>query len=200
MDKKQEKIISICDNKRHILYWIILGVVVFLMLIGFILLFTLTKDKTYHIELNSNIEAIQIDGSGNYNEGEYITIKAQDVSGYRFRSWSFQGKEISKSKEYSFSVFSNFVGTYTANYDKLYKVQVGSVENGSITTNKNDAIEGEEITISAIPSVNYELSKMYYVLEGDDRLIFEIDNNKIKMPNSNIIIYADFSLLNEIGA
>ena len=97
-------------------------------------------------------------------------------------------------------MFSNFVGTYTANYDKLYKVQVGSVENGSITTNKNDAIEGEEITISAIPSVNYELSKMYYVLEGDDRLIFEIDNNKIKMPNSNIVIYADFSLLNEIGA
>lgn len=81
------------DNKK----WIFIGGSIVLILLAALLLFFLIPrdDGKVNISLSSNIDSTSLVGGGNYEEGETVTIVANDVDGYIFDCWLFNGEKIS---------------------------------------------------------------------------------------------------------
>ena len=177
------------DNKKKIIICSI-AIALALITIALLLIFLLPKGEKYYIETNSSLEVV-LEGQGEYAEGEEVTIKAEDIEGYRFRNWTLNGIEVSKDLEYTFKASDETDGTYTANYDKLFKITIATIENGSIITNITEAIKGEEVEIEVSPNVEYMLGEIYYIVEGTSVRV-DIVDNKFEMPLGNVTIYATF--------
>ena len=178
------------SKKKKIMLWGSLVLALLLLTVALLLIFLLPKGEKYYIETNSSLEVV-LEGQGEYAEGEEVTIKAEDIEGYRFRNWTLNGIEVSKELEYTFKASDETDGTYTANYDKLFKITIANVENGSIITNITEAIEGEEVEIEVSPNVEYMLGEIYYIVEGTSVRV-DIVDNKFNMPLGNVTIYATF--------
>ena len=166
------------DNKKKIIICSI-AIALALITVALLLIFLLPKGNKYYIETNSSLEVV-LEGQGEYAEGEEVTIKAEDIEGYRFRNWTLNGIEVSKDLEYTFKAS-----------DKLFKITIANIENGSISTNKTEAIEGEEVEIEVSPNVEYMLGEIYYIVEGASVRV-DIVDNKFEMPLGNVTIYATF--------
>lgn len=178
-------------KKKHL----ILGsLVTILALIILALLLIFLIPKKLYIDLESNTVDSILYGEGGYYNGQEVTIKAENVEGYRFRCWTKNGIEISREQEYTFIVSEDTEGEYTANYDVLYTINKAQIQNGDLIV-VSEAIEGEEVTIETIANDNYYLSNLYYTI-GNEQTHYEITNNKFIMPNGNVTIYVEFS--NEI--
>ena len=196
---------TIPSNKRKVLFWSLLGSGVgVIIIVALLLIFLLPKEEKYEIELSSNVsvEGEVLTGDGSYKKGESITIVAEEITGYRFTGWNFNGKIISTDKEYTFIIGEDTEGEYTANYAKLYTITTSTGnEYGSFIIDKSEAIAGEEVTVDyQINSENqdlHELKRLYYVnMQGEEHTI---ENNTFTMPEGNVIIYAEFNNLYNIN-
>lgn len=193
MNKNKDEILEereITGNKKKLLLWGSLALVLIILTAALLLIFLLPKETKYYIRTESGLEVV-LEGQGEYTEGEEVTIKAEDIEGYIFRNWTLNGIEVSKDLEYTFKVSDETDGTYRANYDKLFKITIANIENGSILTDKTEAIEGEEVEIEVSPNVEYMLGEIYYIVEGTSVRV-DIVDNKFEMPLGNITIYGNF--------
>lgn len=107
------------DNKK----WVFIGVsIVSIILITFLLLFFLLPrdDGKVNISLSSKIDNASLVGGGDYEEGETVTIVANDVDGYIFDCWLFNGEKISNENPYTFQIDGDKEGNYEAKFLKIY--------------------------------------------------------------------------------
>ena len=183
------------NNKRKIVFWSLLasGVGV-IIIVALLLIFLLPKEEKYEIELSSNVSVEDeiLTGNGSYKKGESITIVAEEITGYRFTGWSFNGNIISTDKEYTFIIGEDTEGEYTANYDKLYSISVEDVHNSvSIMGNKTQAIEDEkvEFTITQNPDYRFISVKVNEdtLIESDGKYIFNMPAEDVTI----IVTYAE---------
>ena len=82
--------------------------------------------------------------------------------------------------------------TVNAVFDKVYSVVAKEAENGSIEVSPDKAVQGETITVTAIPKDNYGLKRLYY--EDKDGK-HEIAGTSFEMPASDADVYAEFAEL-----
>ncbi len=66
------------------------------------------------------------------------------------------------------------------------------IQNGIVQVSKNAAVDGDQITITAIPNTGYKLKQNG--LRANNILI---ENGSFKMPETNVVIYAQFELAAE---
>ena len=165
-----------------------------IIIVALLLIFLLPKEEKYEIELSSNVsvEGEVLTGDGSYKKGESITIVAEEITGYRFTGWSFNGNIISTDKEYTFIIGEDTEGEYTANYDKLYSILVEDAHNSvSIEGNKTQAIEDEKVEFTITPNSNYRIIE---VKVNDDTLTESNRQYTFNMPAEDVtisVIYAE---------
>lgn len=190
MNKNKDEILEereITGNKKKLLLWGSLALVLVILTAALLLIFLLPKGEKYYIETNSSLEVV-LEGQGEYAEGEEVTIKAEDIEGYRFRNWTLNGIEVCKEFEYIFKASDETDGTYTANYDKLFKI---TLQDGEIlSTDKTEAIENEEIKITLNNDAGIE--GLYYIVEGTSVRV-DIVDNKFNMPLGNVTIFISYA-------
>lgn len=158
-----------------------------------LLIFLLPKNKIY-IELSANIDNVELTGIGGYNEGESVTISAEEVEGYRFINWTCNGIEISKDREYTFEVKEESKGTYIANYSKIYMITISEgIAHGEIVPLKSEAIEGEEVEIQVLPDERYQLNELYYTY-NEEKITIEQKEERYSfiMVAQDIELHAEF--------
>ena len=182
------------NNKRKVVFWSLLasGVGV-IIIVALLLIFLLPKEEKYNIELGSNvsIEGEVLSGNGSYKKGDSVTIVADEITGYRFTGWSFNGKIISTDKEYTFIIGEDTEGEYTANYDKLYSISVQDVHNSvSIMGNKTQAIEDEKVEFTITPNPDY---RFISVKVNEDTLIESDGKYTFNMPAEDVTIIVTYA-------
>ena len=78
----------------------------------------------------------------------------------------------------------------TENLPVVYEIALEEVQNSQISVNKNEAAEGDVITVTAKPSDGYESESLYYYI-GESRVT--IENSTFTMPASDITVGGTFS-------
>lgn len=150
------------------------------------------QEKTYSIDLNSNIERAAFDGNGLYKLGQEVTLEAEPVDGYRFVCWMLNEQPVAETNPYTFILSEENVGTYTAVYEKEYVVTVVSTfENGEPMLSKIKALKGELIDLTNQNYDHYEIDKLYYVEDGKTEKV-NVANLKFIMPEVDITLYAQY--------
>ena len=189
LEKRELKETS--SNKKGIIAGAVVASVAALGLgLGFGLGFGISRG--YTISLGSNIGTGNTEGDGQYKIGDEVIIEAEEIPGYRFDHWEFEGEEI-KANPYIFELTEDKIGEYTAVYEEEYTITLSTIENGSVSVvdNKTNAIYEEEVELLVTPNTNYALNKLYYI-EEDSETQVTISNLTFQMPANNITIYAEF--------
>ncbi len=122
--------------------WIILGVsiVAILLVASLLLFFLLPKDDgKISISLSSNVDNVTLVGEGDYEEGETVTIVANNVDGYIFDGWLFNGEKISDKNTYTFEIDSEKEGIYEAKFLKIYN-EFTFANNTLMSVNSSDKV------------------------------------------------------------
>lgn len=176
------------SNKKKLMLWGSLAIVVMLLIVAFLLIFLIPRDQEYYVGLESSLDVV-LEGDGGYKEGEDVTISASDIEGYRFRNWTLNGIEISKDKEYTFKAGETTEGTYIANYDKIFTITIQD-DDGTLSVDKTEAIENEEVNITINNPAG--IKGIYYILEGTSVRV-DILNNKFSMPLGNVTIFVSYA-------
>ncbi len=73
-----------------------------------------------------------------------------------------------------------------------YSISVSSVENGTVTIDKREAVEGETVTLTVTPAIGYELETLTV---KPDETIISVTDNKFTMPGGDVILTATFKAL-----
>lgn len=98
-----------------------------------------------------------VTGSGRYDGGKTVTVKATPSEGYRFVSWTVNGNTVSTSASYSF--VANTDQTLTATFDKkepaACSITVISSDGGT-ATGGGSYKKGDTATVIAIPDKGYK--------------------------------------------
>ena len=127
--------------------------------------------------------------------GEEITITTTPDNGYFANSISYRlaGSDtdtvINNSK---FTMPAGNVTIYVVFGYRNYTITKGTIANGSLTVPASAKYK-DEVTVTATPVESYELTALYYYLDGDNTNKITITDNKFTMPASNITIYAEFT-------
>ena len=150
------------DNKKMLGIGIGVASALAILIVALLLIFLLPREQRFNISLDSSIENVTLSGNGNYTEGQTVTIKAEDIEGYRFINWTFNDEIISDEQEYEITISEETQGQYIANYAEIFNITSTQSTNGSFTIDKNEAIEGEQVTLNIIPEEFYFIDSVYY--------------------------------------
>lgn len=145
-------------------------------------------------------KGITISASSNANvfAGDEVTLSYSGApTGWQLESWSVkygEEKDITVTHN-KFTMPASDV-TVSATFSQIEYTISKSSENGTFTVKVNGeesetAYYNDEITLVSTPADGYEFSKFTYKKEGND-YSYQINNNELKMPNSNITITAEF--------
>ena len=194
------------SKKRSKLFWALLASGIGAVIIAVVLLvvFLMPKEEKFDINLGSSgtTSSVVLTGDGSYTKGDSVTIVAQDIEGYRFVNWTYNGNIVSEEREYTFVIGVSTQGEYTANYARVYKIKVSENQYGTFTINPTSAIAGEEITvefeIGAEYQDEYTFSDLYYMYNGNTTENI-IENNRFIMPEGDVTIYARLDNLYNIN-
>jgi hypothetical protein len=103
------------------------------------------------IEVVCNIpEACNVEGAGDYFQGEQVTITANDVEGFLFKNWTLDGNVISTDKSYTFRVERQL--RFVANYEYAHVRHLNKGWNWYSTYMQLSGEEGLETVQSALGS------------------------------------------------
>lgn len=123
--------------------------------------------ENYTVTVSANPRAGgSVSGNGKYNRGQSCTVTALANSGYTFVKWTKEGKQISTSANYTFTVTESAtyqayfqrqtIQTPTQSQTQTYIVQVsaepansGSIEGGGTY------VSGKKCTVRALPKTDY---------------------------------------------
>jgi len=128
------------------------------------------------INENSNSSALYFDSTDEFNtDNIIITGGTYSTDVKDFISAEFVSKKIGDN--------------YVVGVEK--DVNITASSNGTVTVDKNKAVEGETVTITSTPKTGYEITTLK-VVDKDNKEI-EVNNNTFTMPNSSVTITAEFS-------
>ncbi len=74
-----------------------------------------------------------------------------------------------------------------------HTITVAECENGTVVADKEEAYEGDLVTLTVTPAEGYELESLTVTAEGIDELVTVDENNQFEMPNANVTIAATFA-------
>ena len=177
--KKTLKILSV-------MLMLVAGCVVFLSLSG--------KEK-YNIRKGEILNGTITVSETKAEEGKLIKLTNTPNSGYEFVCYKIglESGESIKLNENLFVMPAEDV-VISATFAKIHSIQTEISENGSFEISNNKAIEGEEITISAVANNGYKVSK--YIVHNQDGESIEAINGKFVMPNEEVYVSVLFELVN----
>lgn len=183
------------DNKKMLGIGIGVASALAILIVALLLIFLLPREQRFNISLDSFIENVTLSGNGNYTEWQTVTIKAEDIEGYRFINWTFNDEIISDEQEYEFTISEETQGQYIANYAEIFNITSTQSTNGSFIIDKNEAIEGEQVTLNIIPEEFYFIDSVYYTI-GDELTQYEVietdDKYSFEMPIGDVSINVTF--------
>lgn len=132
--------------------------------------FNTLQSYTISTSVNDNTYG-SASGGGTYYSGESCTLTATPNTGYEFVNWTENGTTVSSNSTYTFTVSGN--KTVVANFQSSvpkYAVNLAKESGDSdnptfyingVATNSGSFEEGEEITISVVPSAQFDVYKWY---------------------------------------
>ena len=115
--------------------------------------------------------------------GEVVTLTATPSEGYSLEGIYLNGELLSGN---SFKMPASEVTVSAVFSVATYQITVANCENGTLTADKESAIMGEVVTLTATPSEGYILEGIY--LNGE-----LLSGNSFEMPASDITVSAVFS-------
>ena len=194
------------SKKKSKLFWALLASGIGAVIIAVVLLvvFLMPKEEKFDINLCSSgtTSSVVLTGDGSYTKGDSVTIVAQDIEGYRFVNWTYNGNIVSDEREYTFVIGESTQGEYTANYARVYKIKASENQYGTFTINPTSAIAGEEITVEFEIGSEYQdeytFSDLYYMYNGNTTENI-IENNRFIMPEGDVTVYARLDNLYNIN-
>ena len=129
-----------------------------------------------------------VEGTGNFNHGDSVFLKAVPLDGYQFDSWSENGAELSSDSLYKFIAVTN--RSLTANFSlKNYSITATALPIiGGTTSGAGIFTHGTEANLIATPASGYFFSNW---TEGDS--VVSIDSNYLFLANSDRNLVANFS-------
>ncbi len=146
--------------------------------LGIILAFCFTP--TYNVCLNSDLSNAQLKGAGKYKKGEEVTIYAEDLDGYSFDYWEYNGNNVSVNNSYTFLLTNKTQGNYTAVYTQNYNVTISTnlvdVTLSFVGVLKN----GKEMILSAGNVYGYRFDHWEYnglIVSTEQVYTFQLSND-----------------------
>ena len=116
--------------------------------------------------------------------GTSITAPVVERDDYEFDKWD---SSVSKTMPASDK-------TFTAQWTRVYTINLNSVQNGTISTNKTTAAAGETVTLTATPHDGYRFGLWTVKDAIGNTIAMEVSNsNTFKMPESNVTVSATFN-------
>jgi len=135
-----------------------------------------------------------VQGAGEYEAGEEVTVSATANEGYLFLNWTGPGNmEVSDNTQYTFAMPDNDL-TLTANFSLItYTISAGPNEPdfGSVT-GAGEYGHGEEVTLTAIPAEGYHLvnwTEEGIVVFTDAVYVFTATDNRELVANFDVTGY-----------
>lgn len=192
-------------RKMNAVIWSSIGVGVLGIALGIGLWGGLNQKEYYTVSFDHQNEfSNSLSGEGKYKDGTKVTIKAEEVEGFRFVNWTLNDEIVSTDSEYTFVIDKNTNGTYTANYAQIFSAVIDDESTqtayGTVSLDKNEAIYGENVVVNAVANEDYSVARVYYVCEGTDASVSE---NQIEvsltdgvyafaMPESNVKVFVEY--------
>ncbi len=137
--------------------------------------------------LPNNSEFGIVEGSGDYNYGELITIKANPNNGFHFLNWTENGEVVCSDRVYTFRVERN--RTLIANFAIGNIVHISANSNNpefGIIEGAGDYSYGETVTLRAIPNTGCSFQSWTEngaVVCSESIYSFVAENNRDLMAN-----------------
>lgn len=135
--------------------------------------------------------------------GDVITITATPNSGYKLQSLSvtnsFGSPMTITNNQFTMTISDVVVSaTFVKNESEFgfTLTEQSGITGGTISINKDLALENDQIIITATPDNGYYVSGIYYILNGSKIYLSE-DINWFLMPSSDIYYGVDFELTSE---
>lgn len=135
-------------------------------------------------------------GGGEFTEGEDVLIMAAEIEGKQFVCWTSEdGVEFYKYNypNTRFTMPAKNV-TVTATYEDIptYMVTVSdTIENGIVTAEKFEYIEGDAVTLTITPNEGYALKTL--TVDGEDVTENVTENEyTFEMPAAEVVVTATF--------
>jgi uncharacterized repeat protein (TIGR02543 family) len=96
-------------------------------------------------------------GDGSYGIGTNVSVNATAADGYHFVNWTDNGKEVSKSANYSFVIDVNhsLVAHFTANVPQCSITTSAAPTVGGTTSGNGLADTGSSVTVTATPNAGH---------------------------------------------
>jgi uncharacterized repeat protein (TIGR02543 family) len=128
--------------------------------------FTVTQNRNltanfamgvFSVTLESNpAGAGMLQGEGNYNPGDNVTIYAEPNPGYVFENWTDNGLVVSQNPQFSFEITGN--RNFTANFStEIYSLTLNPNPTfGGFTTGAGNYPHGQNVTAGAIPNPGFQ--------------------------------------------
>ncbi|UCC39726.1 MAG: SBBP repeat-containing protein [Candidatus Aminicenantes bacterium] len=126
-----------------------------------------------------------------YDEGTEVTITAAPSQGYRFSGWTGDVPSGQQSDN-PLTVTMDSDRSITANFIRQYTLTLASTEGGTTDPSPGTHLcdEGTEITVKAIPDIDYKFSGWSGDASGEDNpIIISMDSDKTVTANFTRIIY-----------
>ncbi len=148
------------------------------------------------VTVDSALDSAIVSGTGSFRAGEEAAISVGEVDGYRFMGWEHSGEIVSTDLEYTFEVTNSTAGNYTATFSELFDILISdSITNGTVTADKDEAILGEEVTLTVTPDTDYSITRVWYEENNQQTDIPASEGEyTFAMIAQNILIFATFTL------
>ena len=132
--------------------------------------------------------------------GETVTLTPTPNDGYRLASWTVldgDANEVTVTNNQFTMPASNV--EVEATFKQIRTITIdGSLENGSITKDKNDAIQGETVTLTITPDTDYELDELEVSYGSPSTAVsttkIDATHYSFEMPDANVNVTAVFDV------
>ena len=133
-------------------------------------------------------------------EGEEVTLTVTPETGYRLKSLEIKAgstlyatvdRDGLVDGKYTFEMPGSMVMA-TAYFEKVYTITVADSENGTVTADKDEAANGETITLTVEPDSGYELDALTVTETGGTGSATVFGEVKFSMPGFNVTVTATF--------
>ena len=130
--------------------------------------------------------------------GDVVTLTVTPNNGYFFSGWNvtYGNNQPVTVTDNQFTMPNGNV-TITASFAQGFVITLADVTNGTISANKENALPGETITLTATPATDYYLTTWLVFKTGDVRNTVPVTNNQFTMPEYDVTVFAIFKM-NEI--
>ena len=126
---------------------------------------------------------------------DVITLTTEPSAGYELDSYTVTGADsnpvpVANGK---FKMPAGDVKVAAAFKAISYRVNVGTVANGTVTANKSSACVGDQITLNATANDGYKFDS--YTVTDSDSNVVSVTNGKFTMPAKAVTVTANFSAI-----